>query len=70
MSGGKGGRPRGEVEGIVRGARFNSGRPVLYLVMNPARSPYSEDIPSKLAKRMSCRWRVLLLRAKGNSRAG
>ena len=31
----------------------------------PPRRRTSKDTPAKLAKRMSCRWRVVLLRAKG-----
>jgi hypothetical protein len=31
----------------------------------PTRRRTSNDTPRKLAKRMSCRWRVVLLRAKG-----
>ncbi len=39
--------------------------------MKPPRRRTSKDTPSKLAKRMSRRWRVVLLRAKGgDSRAG
>ena len=36
-----------------------------YFADMPARRRTSKDTPSKLAKRMSRRWRVVLLRAKG-----
>jgi hypothetical protein len=39
--------------------------PALYLGHEVVPSPYLQDTPSKLAERMSRRWRVVLLRAKG-----
>ena len=42
------------------------GRPLTcYLSAMPPRRRTAKDTPAKLAKRMSRRWRVVLLRAKG-----
>jgi hypothetical protein len=38
---------------------------VIFSAMPPPRRPTPKATPAKLAKRMSRRWRVLLLRAKG-----
>jgi hypothetical protein len=43
--------------------RFRSRQPYLWAM--PPRRRTTKDTPAKLAKRMSRRWRVVLLRAKG-----
>jgi hypothetical protein len=49
--------------GVASG--FDSPCPPSYLAGMPPRRRTSKDTPAKLAKRMSRRWRVVLLRAKG-----
>jgi hypothetical protein len=46
--------------------RLDSPHPIPFFAdMPPRRRASSKDIPAKLAKRMSRRWRVVLLRSKG-----
>jgi hypothetical protein len=45
--------------------RIRLALPASYFLGMPSRRRTSKDTPRKLAKRMSCRWRVVLLRAKG-----
>ena len=51
--------------GRARAARFNSSTEPSYFIGMSRRRTSKKDTPAKLAKRMSRRWRVVLLRAKG-----